>query len=239
MRPIKRSEVREGTLLLGERGQPVRVLKVVHGQGPLYLVKPFKGEGFVAHEQEALTVRYSAGEVLYDNPRGRQALHHFHSPYWDGAKVDEKYFGDNEEEATRLHAEWRQGRDRRSLVELPLATLLTLSSFHQAEFNPARSVKLQFPSNPASIVDPHLLGTWLGDGCHTSPVLCIGGAVKVDDLLDAVKAYMARERPHWSLTQHGIKYYVKGGFIRELLRRVIVSGSLVASLTLMGGMSMK
>ena len=129
-------DVKVGDQVMGPDSKPRNVLSLGRGNETMYEVKPVKGEPFYCNESHILSLRRSSNLPKMDYRKVKEGKRAL-NPQYPGQEI----------------------------VNVSVKEYLTWSNTRKGMYKLYRSEAVEFSNGPEYlIVDPYMLGIWLGDG---------------------------------------------------------------------------
>lgn len=171
-----------GDVLMGSDSKPSTVTDIIKTTTEIYKVLPNKGLSFIVAETEILPMVYSGNTALY----WKEDLQIYEVWYFDVElkRKTRKTFSvkvyEEKEKAFTAATDFKEKLDISHYFETTLKEYFqNADTFHYKLYKKG----LDFPHKEFEI-DPYIIGLWLGDGCHSGPIITSGDIEIVDYLRD-------------------------------------------------------
>ncbi len=160
--------VKQGDILMGDDSNPRNVLSITSGKEQMYRVVPVKGDSYIVNESHIISlitsykpqVRWIGKEgrykVVWRNGEGKNQSKSFAVKVW-GTK----------EMALEKASKFQETCPTEAKIDIPITEYISMTSSQKKEWKGYR-VGVEFPEKE-TVLDPYLLGLWLGDGCKCRP----------------------------------------------------------------------
>jgi hypothetical protein len=158
VKPVQ--NVQAGEQLMGDDSTPRNVLSIARGEEQMYRVNPRKGDSFTANESHILSLKIMSNRtVVKDVNRGYITRCFNHTT----RRFEHKEFKRNKQGATAYVASYHSP----DVLDIEIRDYLALPKSLQNMLLLYR-VPVDFPATEV-LIDPYLLGIWLGDGTSSQP----------------------------------------------------------------------
>ena len=160
-------DIQKGDILMGDDSTPRTVLSTTNGRDQMFKIVPTKGTPYVVNEPHVMVLTHECPvSVTWDKQYSRYRVIWQEGMTSKSASFSVFRHGTQEEAyamASRFANSLRQIDDE--LVDIPLDDFLKLPSWKQRAMKGVRA-GCDFPPGEHLLIDPYLVGHWLGDG-HT------------------------------------------------------------------------
>ena len=164
-------EIEVGDVLVGDNGEKRNVLYTCSGNDDMYEIIQEKGEKYIVNKEHRITFQYSGHKnIFWTKPNNNSPL----GAYWmkwfdiDNNKIRSKVVSvlknRNKQKAYELILKYKNSLDDNNIFDIRIKDYLKIPKSYYKFF---MGLNLSTPINWESknlLVDPYILGLWLGDG---------------------------------------------------------------------------
>jgi DNA polymerase III delta prime subunit len=172
----KVEEIIVGDQLMGDDSTPRQVLSTCHGSDQLYKISQSRGTDYVVNEPHILSLMRSKNDrIVKDRARNAYRVEWFenHIPMSKRFIVDQNHTGNDHYrsyaaayDAAKMFIEKIKQQPlytgKGSVIDISLKEYINKSSFWKREYK-GYKVPINY-SYQETLIDPYVLGVWLGDG---------------------------------------------------------------------------
>lgn len=161
-------EIEVGDLVVGDDSLPRTVLKKFVGFGNIYALRQLYGESVYIHDGIMLSLKLSASPILEDRPeRNSMILKWFHK----SGIMQTKTFSyvTKQKAAVQIEADQYKNNlpEKSSVIDISILDYIKATKTWKKAYK-GYKIPINYLSTPV-ILDPYILGAWLGDGTSSKP----------------------------------------------------------------------
>jgi len=171
---VKRAdEIKIGDVIIGDDGNPRNVLNICNGYSEMYEVSQLNGDTYIVNSNHILTLKFSGHKsIFWTKPNINSPLGSWWMKWYDPAfgKIRNKIVSVtsklSNEQAFKKINEFAKTIDDTDTFDIPVKEYLALPPHVRRCFMGFKlSVSINWPKKDI-LIDPYILGMWLGDGNH-------------------------------------------------------------------------
>jgi len=148
----KVQDIKIGDKLMGDDSTPRTVLSTCKGVDTLYEIIPSKGKSYTVNSEHILTLKGDIPHYIYNERKNKWIVY-----YMVDSKKTSKHFEEQNDAC-----EFYKSLEKEPINDICIKDYLKLGKTNQ-KYNYTYHTGVDFPEKDV-ILDPYLLGVWLGDG---------------------------------------------------------------------------
>ena len=224
-------DIETGDLVMGDDSTPRKVLSLGRGEDEMYDILTQKGDKYSVNSEHILCLKVSGLNIIKIR-KDIQGNNRYQTAYFNPYtyKIQYKIFA--EENTAKMYLENLIAQQKSDIVEISVKDYLKLPKSIQQALK-GYMTGVEFESKDV-LLDPYILGVWLGDGCSSKSMITNQDAVILSYLRNELKkeklnlSYVDKydynivsdeeNRPYPGISHKtGLKYENKNKFTKSLL----------------------
>ena len=179
---IKMSQdICSGDLLVGDDGNQRTVLETTKGTDQLYEVSQTNGMTYIVNSKHTLSLQYSGDKsiIWYESEKRWKVKWFDHTTKKQKTKDFKLQDGLNKENAYSSAEEFVNTLHTDSLIDITVDDYMNLDNTVKRNLMGYKNNGIHYPESE-QLLEPYMLGLWLGDGIHSRPEISINDKEVID-----------------------------------------------------------